>query len=90
MLRRALEDDHAYLFIESRESIALATVHMFFVFFPIAVLWLDDDRQVVDKVLARPFRPLYAPSAPARYIVECSPVVLEQVAVGDRLSWTST
>jgi len=40
--------DEVYLFIESRESVTRASIHMFFVFFAIAVIWLDRDKQVVD------------------------------------------
>jgi uncharacterized membrane protein (UPF0127 family) len=86
MFRRSLGPDEAYLFVESRESIALTTIHMLFVFFPIAVIWLDNSQQVVDTVLARPFRPYYAPSQPARYFVECVPAALGKVRAGDRLA----
>ena len=87
MFRRGLAEDEAYLFVEGRESVAQATIHMFFVFFPIAVLWLDRDQQVVDKVLARPFRPYYAPRRPAQYYVEGHPSLLERVEIGDELDF---
>ena len=88
MFRRALPEDHAYLFVERRESIAQAAIHMFFVFQPIAVLWLDRDRRVVDRVLARPFRPYYAPRSPAQYYVEGHPSLLDQASPGDQLEFT--
>ena len=88
MFRRALSEDEVYLFVEGRESVARTTIHMFFVFFPIAVVWLDHDRRVVDKVLARPFRPYYAPKGPAQFFVEGHPSLLEQVRVGDQLEFT--
>ena len=52
MFRRALAEDEVYLFDERRESITRAAITMLFVFFPIAVVWLDSSKQVVDKVLA--------------------------------------
>jgi uncharacterized membrane protein (UPF0127 family) len=88
MFRRPLREDEAYLFMESRESISLASIHMLFVFFAIGVIWLDADWRVVDMRLARPFRPYYAPSRPARYFVECLPAVLNRIQVGDRLRLT--
>jgi uncharacterized membrane protein (UPF0127 family) len=88
MFRRALVDDEVYLFVEQRESIARAAIHMFFVFFSIAVLWLDRDRRVVDKALAQPFRPYYAPQHPAQYYIEGHPLLLERVSVGDQLEFT--
>ena len=84
---QAVANGRAYLFVEGRESVAQTTIHMFFVFFPIAVVWLDGQKQVVTKVLARPFRPYYAPSDPAQYFVEGHPDLLEQVSVGDQLAW---
>lgn len=87
MFRRGLAEDVAYLFVEGREGVAQTTIHMFFVFFPIAVLWLDRERRVVDKVLARPFRPYYAPRRPAQYYVEGDPSLLERVSVGDELDF---
>lgn len=85
--RRSLAEDEAYLFVEGRESVARAAIHMLFVFFPIAVLWLDRDRRVVDKVLARPFRPYYAPRRAAKYYVEGHPSLLEKVDIGDELDF---
>jgi uncharacterized membrane protein (UPF0127 family) len=87
MFRRALAEDEVYLFVERRESVAQATIHMLFVFFPIAVVWLDGGKHVVDKVLARPFRPYYAPCQPAQYYVEGHPSLLERVSVGDQLEF---
>jgi len=87
MFRRGLGENDAYLFFEGRESRAQTTIHMFFVFFPIAVVWLDRERRVVDKVLARPFRPYYAPAAPAQYFVEGHPSLVDRVSVGDVLEF---
>ena len=87
MFRRRLDPDEAYVFVGARESIAESTIHMFFVFFPIAVLWLDAQKRVVDVALARPFRPYYAPRHSAQYFVEGVPGLLDQVHVGDELDW---
>lgn len=89
MFRRPPSPDEVYLFVESRESIALTAIHMLFVFFPIAVLWLNEAHEVVDRALAQPFGLYYAPSRPARYFVEGSPALLDLVAPGDRLDWDS-
>jgi len=40
---------------------------------------------VVGAVLARPWRPYYAPRAPACYLIEAAPALLDRVALGDRL-----
>jgi uncharacterized membrane protein (UPF0127 family) len=85
--RRHLAEGEGLLLVGHRESRADAAIHMFFVFFPIGVVWLDRANQVVDKVVARPFRPFYAPVSPAKSVLECRPDVLERVGVGDQLSF---
>jgi uncharacterized membrane protein (UPF0127 family) len=85
--RQALADDRVYLFVEGRESLAGAAIHMLFVFFAIGVVWLDGEKRVVGKALARPFRPYYAPGRPARYYLEGQPSLLERVSVGDQLGF---
>ena len=83
--RRELAADEGLLLVESSSSVMATSIHMFFVFFPIAAIWLDDAFRVVDKQLARPFRPFYAARAPARYVLEAEPTVLDRVAIGDQL-----
>jgi hypothetical protein len=83
--RRRLGKSEGLLLIGSRESRADTAIHMFFVFFPIAAVWLDGAGAVVDVQLARPFRPLYVPARPARDVLEGPPELLTQVHVGDQL-----
>ncbi len=59
---------------------------MLFVFFPIAAIWLDRTGRVVDAVLARPFRPFYAPRARPGHPGGAAGTV-EEVAVGDLLEF---
>lgn len=88
MFRGSLAEDQVYLFVEGREGVAQTAIHMFFVFFPIAVVWLDRDKRVVDKTLAQPFRPYYAPRKPAQYYIEGHPALLDRVRVGDQLEFS--
>ena len=84
-LKEPLAEREALLFVHERESVSATSIHMFFVFFDIGVIWLDAQQRVVDKKLARPFRPYYAAQAPARYFIECHPGALGFVRVGDQL-----
>ncbi|MEB2286482.1 MAG: DUF192 domain-containing protein [Anaerolineae bacterium] len=88
MFRRHLPDDEGLLFVYRRASVGSTTIHMFFVFFPIAAVWLDDEGRVVSTALARPWRPYYAPDRPARYLIEARPALLDRVAVGDQLTFS--
>jgi hypothetical protein len=51
---------------------------------------MNNEGVVVDKKLAKPWRPIYAPAKAARYLIEARPVVLERVNVGDRLTFDET
>jgi uncharacterized protein len=83
--RRALAPDEGLLFVEALESRLGTAIHMFFVFFDIGVIWMNAAGDVVHTVVARPFRPYYAPSAPARYYLEAAPALVHEVQVGERL-----
>ena len=83
--RQALGDGEGLLLVGRRESRTDTAIHMFFVFFPLAAVWLDRSGRVVDTRLARPFRPLYVPRAPARDVLEGPPPLLERVEIGDQL-----
>ena len=80
-----LPEDEGLLFVEEREGRASTAIHMFFMRFSIAVVWLDSSGKVVDKRLAKPWRPAYTPQAPAQYYVEANPSLLDRVQIGDRL-----
>lgn len=84
--RRALAPDEGLLFEEAAESRLGTSIHMFFVFFPIGVVWLAADGAVVDAQRAEPFRPYYAPQAPAQYFLEARPDVLEWIEIGEQLT----
>jgi hypothetical protein len=90
MFRSGLEPGEALLLVEGMESRAATTIHMFFVPFSIAAVWINNAGRVVDKVEALPWRPYYAPRAPARYILETSPGFLEHITIGDDVDFEDT
>lgn len=85
MFRRRLPADEGLLLVEDRTSRSSAAIHMLFMRFPIAAIWLDDGFRVVDAVHARPWRPVYVPSQAARYTLEANPDLLATVEIGDEL-----
>jgi len=84
-LVRDLPEDEGLLFVTGSESRTNTSIHMFFMFFSIGVVWLDASGKVVDKCFAKPWRPAYAPKSPAQYFVEAKPTILDRVQVGDVL-----
>jgi uncharacterized membrane protein (UPF0127 family) len=89
MLRQSIDPREGLVLAETRSSIAATSIHMFFVPFDIAAIWLDDQFQVVHMALAKSWRPYYASPKPARYVLEASPEFLQRVKMGDRLRFES-
>lgn len=85
MLVKHLPEDEGVLFVSNHEGKTHTTIHMFFMRFSIGVVWLDKQGRVVDAQLAKPWRPAYAPAAPAQYFLEANVSILDHVKVGDVL-----
>ncbi len=75
------------LFIEKEESKLNASIHMLFMNFDIAVVWLDRQLEVVDVIRARKWRPYYIPSRPAQYTLELHASRLNEFHIGDKISF---
>jgi len=85
--RRSLNPGEALILVMPRESVPLTSIHMFFVFFPIAAVWVNDKGQVTSTELAKPWHPYYASARPARYVIETAPDFLKQISVGDEVDF---
>ena len=59
------------VFVLENETQYGAIVHMFFVFFPIDVYWLNERKEIVDKRRLKPFQ-VAIPKEKAKYIAEVS------------------
>ncbi|MGD8604232.1 MAG: DUF192 domain-containing protein [Anaerolineales bacterium] len=84
MFSPGLAPETGLLIVQPSMGVSQTAIHMWFVFFSLGVVWLDDEYRVVDKKLAKPWR-IYAPKAAARYILEGRPELLEKVKIGDKL-----
>ena len=82
---RDLPENEGLLFVTGYEGRTHTAIHMFFMFFSIAVVWLDKSGVVVDKQYAKPWRPAYAPRSPAQYYIEARPSLLHRVEIGDHI-----
>ena len=83
--RRRLNPGEALILVKDKDSIANSSIHMFFVFFPIAAIWINKKGKVTSAQLAKPWRPYYASPEPACYVLETSPDILDKISVGDEL-----
>jgi uncharacterized membrane protein (UPF0127 family) len=86
-LRRSLARDEGLVLAGRRDSRLESSIHMLFVSFDLAVIWIDSQMQVVDKVLARSWRPAYFSKQAARYVLEVHPERWEEFQIGDTLEF---
>lgn len=83
--RRSWKSGDGLVLVEKNDTRVNTAIHMLFVFFDLGVLWVNDAGQLVDKAVARPWRLSYVPQAPARYVIEAHPDIVEHVAIGDTI-----
>ena len=87
MFERKASFDYALIMPLYRETRIGASIHMFFVFFPITAAFVDWDRRVVDKTLLKPFTPNYTPKKKCSYIIELPAEKFGELDTGDLLKW---
>jgi len=81
--RRRLKPGEALILVHKKDSTSASSIHMFFVFTPLAVTWINKEGRVTHVALARPWRPYYASPDPAAYVLEAAPEFFGRLAVGD-------
>ena len=87
MFRPRLDPDDGLLLVEQRDSRLDTSIHMFFVPFDIAVFWINSAMTVVDKVIAKSWRPVYISKADARYTLEIHPDRFGDYEIGDKVEF---
>jgi uncharacterized membrane protein (UPF0127 family) len=85
MFATTLDPNGGALFINQNTNFVDSSIHMFFMNYDIAVFWLDQDYRIVDKILAKKWRPFYAPKKPAKMIIETHYNNLAKFKIGDQL-----
>lgn len=87
MFRSRLPLDEGLLLVEKRDSRLDTSIHMFFVLFDLAVFWINSEMTVVDKVIAKSWRPAYFPKADAKYTLEIHPDRWDDYEIGDKVEF---
>jgi len=85
MGKKSIDRISGLLFAQSRPSRIDAAIHMFFMQFDIAAIWLDQNYVVISAALAKKWHPFYMPVRPASFILETHPDRLADFRVGDTL-----
>jgi len=85
--RSSLTRDEGLVLVGTRDSRLDSSIHMLFVSFDLTVIWISSDLQVVDKVLAKSWRPAYFSKQPARYVLEIHPDCWGDFEIGDTVQF---
>jgi uncharacterized membrane protein (UPF0127 family) len=85
--RSGLSREEGLLLVGKRDSRLDSSIHMLFVSFNLAIVWINSEMKVVDKVLAQSWRPAYFSKQPARYVLEVHPERWGDFEIGDRVQF---
>jgi uncharacterized membrane protein (UPF0127 family) len=85
--RTRLSRDEGLILVGRRDSRLDSSIHMLFVNFDLAVIWINSEMKVVDKVLAKTWRPAYFSKRPAKYVLEIHPDRWDDFHVGDTVQF---
>ena len=85
MFSKELPLDEGIILVEQTESRLNTSIHMLFMNYDITVLWLDKNMNIVDKALAKRWRPMYVPKKPAKYVIELNQACFSKFSIGDQL-----
>src|SRR5215204_3784329 len=85
--RPRLALDEGLLLVGKRDSRLDSSIHMLFVAFDLTVIWINADMQVVDKIIAKSWRPAYFSRDPAKYVLEIHPERWGDYEIGDTVQF---
>ena len=85
--RSRLGREEGLVLVGKRDSRVDSSIHMLFVSFDLSVIWINSAMQVVDKVLAKPWRPAYFSKQPARFVLELHPERWGDFEIGDTVEF---
>lgn len=74
------------LLVEDKDSRVNASIHMLFMRFDIAAIWINGENKVVDVQIAKRWRLAYLPAQPARYILETHVTQANNFKIGDQIT----
>jgi len=85
MFQKEISPDSGLILSESSESVLNSSIHMLFMRFNIAVIWLNKENIVVCKTLAKKWHPAYFSVKPANQIIETHTSNFVKFNIGDHI-----
>ncbi len=90
MFTPALPEGQGLLLVQGSDSRIGSSIHMMFMQIDLAVIWIDSQSTVVDRVLARKWKLSYLPQKAAKYVLETNVTSLNDFNIGDKVSIEET
>lgn len=87
MFRKRLDEAKGIVLVQNKDARLDSAIHMLFMNFDIAVIWVNENHTVVDKVIAHRWAWYYCPIIPAKYTIELSANAYDQFNIGDKLTF---
>ncbi len=87
MFSKNISPDGGLFFVNSAEDRVNSAIHMFFMNYDLTILWTDSKGRIVDRVLAKKWITLAAPSRKAKFILETHTERFEDYNIGDILEF---
>ena len=90
MFRKSIPNDQGLLLVQRSNSIVNSSIHMMFMWMDLAVIWINNEFTVVDRVLARRWKLAYLPKSAAMFVLETGVAHINDFAVGDKVYFETT
>ena len=85
MFTKQIHENEGALFVNRSENRLDSTIHMFFMNYDIAVFWMNNRNVIVDKMIARKWKPIYYPKTKASKILETHVNNFDRLQIGEQL-----
>lgn len=85
--QRALHPERGLVLAHARAGRSQSSIHMLGMFFDLAIVWLDEDKRVVDVQPAYRWRSVLLPAKAARYVIECALERIPEFQLGEQIDF---
>jgi uncharacterized membrane protein (UPF0127 family) len=83
MFKKHISDDQGLLLVQNSDGKVNSSIHMMFMWIDLAVIWINSDFKVVDRIIARRWKLGYFPKSPAMYVLETGVSHINDFNIGD-------
>jgi uncharacterized membrane protein (UPF0127 family) len=90
MFTKNLPEDQGLLLVQSSDSKVNSSIHMMFMWMDLAVIWINSDFKVVDRVLAHRWKLAYFPRSAAKFVLETGTSHIDEFNIGDKVCFEDT